>query len=324
MSSLAAGSLQPARYSMRDAFGRALVELGKVNDDVVVLDADVAHPTRSQHFGEEFPERFFQIGVAEANMIGVAAGLATLGYIPFAVTFAAFVSRRACDQVALSVAYPRLNVKIVGAYAGLSSYSTGATHQSLGDLAIMRSMPNMVVVEPADALQLERLMVQIALYDGPVYLRLVRDDLPLVCPDGESLSLGRGITLRHGKDVTLVGSGSTVCSCLEAARALVSNGIDARVLGIHTIKPIDKELVLLAAAETKAVVTVENHSVIGGLGSAVADVLAEACLAPMRMIGVKDRFGTCGMPSDLIEEYGLTPARVVEAVEQALGLRGND
>ncbi|MCL5071931.1 MAG: transketolase family protein [Actinobacteria bacterium] len=297
---------------MRDAFGKALVKAGKSIKKIVVLDADVAHPTRAHYFKEEFPDRFFQIGVAESNMICIAAGLATLGFVPFAVSFAAFASRRAYDQVNMAVAYPCLNVKIVGAYAGLSSYSTGASHQSVNDIAIMRAIPNMIVVEPADAIQLEKLLLDISLHKGPCYFRIMRDDVPSIFSNDQKFSLGKGIVLKDGEDITLIGLGTMAVSCLDAASVLQRKGINARVISIHTVKPIDKELILKAAKETKAIVTVENHSIIGGLGSAVADLLVNNDPVRMSMVGIKDLFGRCGMPEDLLERYELTSSNIVE------------
>lgn len=305
------------RISMRDAFGRALVAVGLADEKVVVLDADVAHPARAHLFQARFPDRFFQVGIAEANMVGIAAGLAATGFTPFAVTFAAFMSRRACDQVSISVAYPRLNVKLIGAYAGLSTPATGASHQSVDDVAIMRALPNMVVTEPADPIQLERLMMAAASRAGPCYLRIVRDEVPTVTPPGEELSLDKGLLLREGGEVTLVGLGAMASSCLAAARLLEDRGIDARVINIHTVKPIDVDIIVRAAKETKGIVTVENHSVIGGLGGAVAELVAREHPARMRMVGIQDRFGTSGQPEDLLRKYGLLPEDIVRA---AVGL----
>jgi transketolase len=308
-----------ARYSLRDAFGAALVKAGGSSSEVVVLDADVAHPTRAYQFRDMFPHRFFQMGIAEANMIGVAAGLATLGLIPFAITFAAFVSRRACDQVYISVAYPRLNVKIVGAYAGLSSYSTGATHQSMMDMAIMRAIPGMTVVEPADPLQLEQLMDEIVSHDGPCYLRIMRDDVPLLSAGAGTYTLGRGEMLRAGTDVTIVALGTMASHCLDAADLLAREGVSARVLNIHTLKPLDGEILVEAASATGRIVTVENHSIIGGLGSAVAEELAERQPCLMKRVGIRDAFGRCGMPRDLMAAFGMTPPDIAKAAFSLLG-----
>ena len=261
--------------SLRDAFGEALLELGKENENIVVLDADVAHPTRASYFEEEYPQRFFQVGVAEQNLMGIAAGLATVDLIPFATTFAVFATKKACDQVSISIAYPRLNVKVVGTYSGLTTPNTGATHQSVEDIAIMRAMPNIVVVVPADVIELKGAMKAITDYDGPVYLRIARSEVPTIFKDDYQFQLGKAITLKEGGDVTLIGTGVMTARCLEASKILAQDKIDARVINIHTIKPIDKEVIINAAKETGAMVTAENHSIIGGLGSAVSEVLTE-------------------------------------------------
>lgn len=300
------------KYPMREAFGQALVKIGRLIEEIVVLDSDVSYPTRTSYFRKEFPNRFFQLGVAESNMICAASGLATLGFIPFAVSFAAFMSRRVCDQVNMAVAYPKLNVKIVGAYAGLSSYSTGATHQAINDISIMQSIPNMVVVEPADSIQLYKLLLEISYYKGPCYFRIMRDEVPSIFLDKDKFVLGKGVVLNEGDDVTLVGLGTMTASCLEAASILRDKGINSRVISIHTVKPIDRELIIKAAIETNAIVTVENHSIIGGLGSTVADILIKNYPVYMRMVGIKDLFGKCGLPADLLKKYNMTSLDIVE------------
>ena len=303
---------------MRDAFGETLVELGAEYPALVVVDVDVAEPTRAHLFWQAFPERFVQLGVAEQNAISFAAGLSTMGFIPLVNIFACFAARRACDQVAISVAYPGLNVKIVGSYAGMTTPNTGATHQAVHDLAVMRAMPGMAVIEAADRAELRQAMRAMLDYRGPVYLRNVRCPLPDITPAGYQFSLGRGTVLRSGDDVALVGSGLMVSRCVEAAETLCGEGISATVLNISSLKPLDSDLILQAARHTGAVVTAENHSIIGGLGSAVAEVLASGCDAPMERVGVGDTFGESGRLPDLLEKYGLTSQAVVQAAHRVL------
>jgi len=310
--------------SMRDAFGQELVNLGRKDKRVVVLDADVAHPTRAYRFKEEFPERFLYIGVAEANMMGIAAGLALMGFVPFANTFAVFASKRAYDQVSISIAYPKLNVKIVGAYAGLTTENTGATHQSVEDVAIMRAMPNMMVVEPADTFEVRELLSAIVQYEGPVYFRIIRNEVPRVFPESHTLSLGKGAVLREGGDATIVGAGLMVSLCLKAAEILAKEGINCRVISIHCIKPIDEELIIRAAKETGAIVTAENHGIIGGLGGAVAEVLVENAPVPMERVGIGDAFGRSGVLVDLLKKYGMTCKDICVAVRKAVERKGKD
>ncbi len=304
--------------SLRDAFGKVLVELGKENEDIVVLDADVSHPTRSFLFEKEYPDRFFQVGVAEQNMMGIAAGLATVGLIPFTTCFAVFASKKACDQVSISIAYPRLNVKVIGAYAGLTTPNTGATHQSVEDIAIMRAMPNMMVVEPADPVELREAMKAISAYNGPVYFRVTRGEAPLIFAQNYQFQLGKAVTLKKGDDVTIIGSGVMTARCLEASNLLAKDGIDARVINLHTLKPIDEEAIIKAAKETGALVTAENHSIIGGLGSAVSEVLTDNVPVPLQRVGIRDSFGCSGKIDDLFRKYKLTPVDIAKAARKAL------
>lgn len=303
---------------MRDAFGHGLVELGAKYPDLVLVDVDVAEPTRAHHFWNAFPDRFIQLGVAEQNAVSFAAGLSTMGFIPIVNIFACFAARRASDQVAISIAYPRLNVKIVGSYAGITTPNTGATHQSVEDVAVMRAMPNMIVIEAADKNELRQIMQFMLDYRGPVYLRNVRCPLPDLMPAGYQFSVGKGSVVRSGKDVTLIGSGLMTSRCLEAAGILDREGISAGVINMSTLKPIDRDIISRAARQTGAIVTAENHSVIGGLGSAVAEVLAEGHFAPLERVGLQDTFGESGKLSDLLEKYGLTPHAVVQAARRAL------
>jgi transketolase len=299
--------------ALRDACGQALVEIGRSNAEVVVLASDVAHPTRASLFASAFPERFLNVGVAEQNMMGIAAGLATCGMIPFAVSFASFATKRAHDQVSVSIAYPKLNVKIVGAYSGLTTPNTGASHQATDDIAIMRSMPNMTVIVPADAIEVRKAFIAACQYKGPVYLRVARCESPAVFANDYEFNLGKAVLLRPGVDVTLVGTGIMTSRCLEAAEQLEGMGIGAEVLHIHTLKPIDEHSIAAAASRTGAIVTVENHSVIGGLGGAVAEVLGRTIPTPLEQVGIRDVFGESGKLEDLLVKFGLTPEEIVKA-----------
>lgn len=304
--------------AVRDAFGHALVELARENPNIVVLDADLASSTRVVYFAQEFPERFFQMGVAEQNMMGVAAGMALMGKVPFVSTFGVFASRRACDQVAISVAHCQLNVKIVGAYSGIVSGNNGATHQAVEDVGIMRAIPHMMVIDPADDVETEQVVQAIVDYEGPVYLRVTRDVWPRVSPEGYNFMLGKAVQVREGVDVTLIGSGMMSSQCVEAARILSQSGIEARVLHMPTLKPIDVESIVKAAEETGGIVTAENHNIYGGLGSAVAEVLVEHAPALMKRVGIQDCFGECGGNIELLCKYGMSPQHIAEAAQSVL------
>jgi len=312
----------------REAFGHTLVELARENPDIVVLDADLASSTRVTYFKEAFLERFFQMGVAEQNMMGVAAGMALMGKVPFVSTFAVFASRRACDQVAISVAHCRTNVKIVGAYSGIVSGNNGATHQAVEDVGIMRAIPHMVVVDPGDDVEMAQVVRAIVAYDGPVYLRVTRDVWPRVSPDGSDggqpyeFALGKGVQVRSGSDVTLIGSGMMTSQCVEAADLLARLGIAARVLHMPTLKPVDVEAIVAAAEETGGIVTAENHNIYGGLGSAVAEVLVEHAPARMKRVGIRDCYGECGGNADLLCKYGMSPQHIAEAAQSVLAAGG--
>jgi len=309
--------------ALRDVFGRALVELGRENPNIVALDADLASSTRLIYFAEAFPERFFQMGIAEQNMMGVAAGMALMGKVPFVATFGVFASRRACDQVAISVGHCRANVKIVGAYPGIVSGNNGATHQAMEDVAIMRAIPHMVVVDPADDVEMAQAVRAVAAYDGPVYLRVTRDAWPRVSPERYRFELGKAVKVRDGADITLVGSGMMASQCVEAAEILAREGISARVLNVATVKPIDVQAIVNAAEETGALVTAENHSIYGGLGSAVAEVLTEHAPAPMARVGIRDCYGECGTNQELLAKYGLSPQHIAEAARTVLARKGS-
>jgi transketolase len=307
---------------MREAFGQMLVELGRENPDIFVLDADLNTSTRTVLFADEFPERFIQCGIAEQNMFGIAAGLATVGCIPFPTTFAVFASKRACDQVSISIAYPRLNVKIPGCYPGLPTGKSGATHQSVEDLAIYRAMPNMLVVDPGDNEELRQVMRAAMAYDGPVYFRVTRPAVPdLPWPTGYSFGWGKAVTLRQGTDIALIGTGLLTAFCVDAAKAMEEEGISVRVDHHPCLKPFDRDMVADAARQCGAVVTAENHSIIGGLGSAVAEALGELCPVPLRRIGIKDKFVETGEIADLFAKYETRVEDIVRASEEALRMK---
>jgi transketolase len=315
-----------AEGNIRALFGNALVALGQTNPNVVVLDCQTAMPTAAVAFAKALPERFLDLGIAEQNAVSVAAGLARMGFIPIVPLFACFSSRRALDQVTIQAAYAGLNVKVCGLYAGLTSPNTGATHQMVSDLATMRAIPHLTVVEPADALEMRQALEAVVLHRGPVYFRLVRGDIggpvPRVSPDGYAFRLGKATLLRKGTDVTLIGSGLMVSRCLEAAEILEQDGIAADVINLSTIKPLDADLIVARARRTGAVVTAENHTVLGGLGGAVAEVLGDACPVPLRRVGIRDEFGTSGPLEALFPHYGLTAEAVCAAARSALRAKG--
>ena len=304
--------------SIRDAYGRALADYGEINPDVVVLDADLSVSTRTRYFAQRFPNRFFNLGVAEQGMIDVAVGLALGGKIPFANTFAFLISLRAAEQVRTCVCYARTNVKLAAAYGGLSDSKDGPTHQAICDLAVMRSLPNIVVMVVADAVEARKAVPVVAEYDGPVYLRLSRAEVPIIFDEDHILKIGEGVVLKDGGDVTLIGTGIMVGRCLEAAEALEKEDIKARVLEIHTLKPLDKNLIIKAARETGAIVTAEEHSVIGGLGGAVAETLSESYPVPIERVGIQDTFTESGPYFSLLEKYGLGVMDIVKAAKRAV------
>ena len=307
--------------SMRKAYGQALVELGKANRDVVVLSADVSNSDFSFMFQEAFPDRFYNVGIAEQALVDVAVGLAYSGKIPFANTFAFLFATRALEMVRTHLAYGEANVKLMGAYAGLSDSFDGPTHHSITDIAIMRSLPNMTVIAPSDTVALARLLPQVAAWRGPVFFRLNRNEVPLLFDESYAPLIGRAMTIRPGDDLTLIGTGLMVGRCLQAAEILASGGIQARVLDMHTIKPLDVEAVLRAARETGALVTAEEHSIIGGLGGAVAEAVADAYPVPVKRVGIPDRFAETGPYDKLLDRYGLGVTDIVAAVHQALALK---
>jgi transketolase len=307
--------------SNREVYGRELIALGEKNPDVVVLDADLARSTNTYLFGERFPGRYMNMGVAEANMMGVAAGLAASGKIPYASTFCIFASMRAGEQVRNSIAYPRLNVKIVATNAGIEIGADGVTHQAIEDIAVMRAVPNMTVVAPSDPVATAKVVHAVADFFGPVYIRLGRQPTPILYGDDLKLELGKAITVREGLDVTLVAVGNMVCRALEAAKILAEEEVAARVLDMHTIKPIDIAALAKAARETGCIVTVEDHSVLGGLGGAVAEVVGAEHPVPVVRLGLQDTFAQSGEPDQLLEFYGLTAQHIAAAARHAMKRR---
>ena len=309
------------KIATREAYGNALAEFGE-KYDFVVLDADLAAATKTGVFKKKFPERFFDCGIAEGNMMTVAAGLAAAGQVPFASTFAMFAAGRAFEQIRNSIAYPHLNVKIGATHAGITVGEDGATHQCLEDLGVMRTIPGMAIVNPADATEARAAVEWAINYNGPVYLRFGRMAVPVLFDkDTYKFEFGKGAVLADGKDVTIVATGIMVDMALTAREMLAAEGISARVINIHTIKPIDREIIMAAAAETGAIVTAEEHNVIGGLGSAVAEVVAETKPVPVLRIGTEDRFGKSGKVPALLEEYGLTPAAIAAKAKAAIALK---
>ena len=305
------------KIATRESYGNALVELGAEHDNLIVLDADLAAATKTGVFKKAYPDRHIDCGIAECNMMGIAAGLSTTGIVPFASTFAMFAAGRAFEQVRNSIGYPHLNVKIGATHAGISVGEDGATHQCNEDIALMRTIPGMVILNPADDVEAKACVKAAYEYNGPVYLRFGRLAVPVINdrPDYK-FELGKGVVLREGKDVTIVATGLCVSSALKAAEKLAADGIDAKIINIHTIKPLDEELIVAAAKETGKVVTVEEHSVIGGLGSAVCDALAEKCPVPVKKIGVQDVFGESGPAAALLAKYKLDGEGVYEQVKE--------
>jgi len=302
----------------REVWGRTLVELGEKNPDIVVLDADINPATLTRYFKERFPERFIQVGVAEQNMMGIAAGMSTVGFIPFATTFACFASRRACDQVTISIAYPRLNVKIMGGYPGLFAGKNGATHQALEDIAIMRSIANMVVIQPADEIETRQVVEFAVEYDGPMYLRIGRDPVPQIVPKDYKFKLGKAATVKQGNDITIVACGAPLVDVLQAAESVEKKGIRARVINASCIKPIDQEILVKAAKETRGILTVEHHNIFGGLGSAVAEAVSEKMPTKVKRMGVRNVFGKSGTNEEMKKKFGLTAEDIEKEIVSLL------
>jgi len=309
------------KIATREAYVNALAEFGE-KYDIIVLDADLSKSTKTDTFKKKFPERFINMGIAEANMMSTAAGLATCGKIVFASSFAMFAAGRAFEQIRNSIGYPNLNVKIGATHAGISVGEDGATHQCLEDIGIMRTIPNMVIINPADAVE-SRAAVEAAIkHNGPVYLRFGRLAVPVLYDQAEyKFELGKGIMLEDGTDVTIIATGLMVPEALEAKKILAQDGINARVVNIHTIKPIDEEIIIKAAKETGAIVTAEEHNIYGGLGSAVAEVLVENSPVPMKRVGVEDKFGKSGKPKVVLEEYGLTANNIAAKAREVIKMK---
>lgn len=307
------------RYSnMRDAFGKTLVELGRRYPQIVVLNADLSSSTRTHYFEKEFPERFWNVGVAEQNMMGIAAGLATTGKIVFASTFAMFATGRAYDQVRQSIAYPRLNVKIVASHAGITVGGDGASHQMHEDIALMRVLPNMTVIVPADYFETRSVIMKIVEMGGPAYVRMARTDTPEIYDKDYEFRIGQGDVLKDGDDVTIIAMGLMLSKAIEAAETLKKDGVSCRVINMSTVKPMDERAVEKAARETGAIVTAEEHNVLMGMGSAVAEVVAERYPVPVRRIGIPDVFGESGESEELMEAYGLTTENIIQQVKAIL------
>ena len=305
----------------RDGFGEGLLELGKTHPQVVALSGDLEDSARAIWFKQQYPERFFSVGIAEQDMIGTAAGLALAGKIPFACSFSQFVTGKTLEQLRMAVCYQRLNVKIVGSHGGLSVGADGATAEALEEITHMRSLPHMIVLVPCDALEAKKATLAAADYSGPVFLRLGRAPVPAVTKQQDRFQIGEAVTLRPGHDVTIIACGVLVAHALQAAEQLSRDDVQARVINLHTIKPIDRAAVIAAAKETGAVVTAEEHTILGGLGGAVAEVLAESHPVPIRFVGVQDMFGTSGDPADLLKAFHLMPEDIVRATKEVLRLK---
>lgn len=313
------GVMMKDSVEMRQVYGETLVKLGEQNENIVVLDADLMRSNGTCVFKQRFPHRTFDIGVAEQNMVSIAAGLSAYGYIPFAATFSPFATRRVADQVMISVAYAKQNVKIVGTDPGITAELNGGTHMSFEDTGIMRTIPGMTIFEPVDATQLEKALPEIVSHYGPMYIRMFRKKADKIYDENYRFRFGKADLLKEGKDAVIFASGIMVRNSLDAAELLKNEGIHAAVVNVHTIKPIDVESVVKYAAETGAVVTAENHNVLNGLGSAVSEVLSELCPVPVKRIGIQDQFGEVGMMDYLTERYGMTPASIAAAVKEVIG-----
>ena len=304
------------KIATRESFGKALVELGKENENVVVLTADLAGATKTSLFEKEFPDRFINVGIAEQNMIGISAGLATTGKIPFASTFAMFAAGRAYDQIRNSVAYPKLNVKICGTHAGVTVGEDGATHQMLEDLSLMRSIPNMTVLCTSDDVQTRWAIKEMAKIDGPVYIRLARVATPVIYNENQKFEIGKMVQIGDGTDATVFATGVEVAEALKAKEELEKENINIRVVDVHTIKPIDREMIIKCARETKKLITIEDHSIIGGLGIAVCEVLSEECPTKVVRMGMQDRFGKSGKAEQLLKYFKLDSQAIIEKVKE--------
>lgn len=302
------------KIATRQSYGEALVSLGKENDQVVVLDADLSGATKTNLFAKEFPKRFFNVGIAEQNLMATAAGLSTFGKIPYASTFAVFAAGRAYDQIRTSICYPNLNVKICATHAGITVGEDGATHQMLEDIGMMRALPNMTVMSVSDDIQTKWAVEEIAKINGPVYLRLGRLAVPIIYPENQKFEIGKGIQIGDGTDATVIATGLMVQQAILAKEELEQRGINIRVVDIHTIKPIDKDLIIKCAKETKRIITIEDHSIIGGLGTAVCEVLSEEYPCKVTRLGMKDTFGKSGKAEKLLEHFGLDKNGIIKEI----------
>lgn len=302
------------KMATREAYGEVLAELGKKHPEIVALDADLSKSTKTDVFAKAFPERFFDMGIAEQNMMGVAAGMAASGLVPFASTFAMFAAGRAFEIIRNSICYPNLKVRICATHAGITVGEDGASHQAIEDIALMRVLPNMTVLQPSDGVSAKALIEASLGLDGPVYVRLGRAAVPMLYGEDEAFEIGKAKTLREGIDVTLIATGIMVNEAMTAAETLAAQGISARVLDVHTLKPMDQAAILKAASETQLIVTAEEHSVIGGLGSAVTEIVSEGCPVKVVRVGIQDTFGESGTPDALMHKYGLKASNLVETV----------
>jgi transketolase len=311
-----------AQIATREAYGNTLAKIGKENENIVVLDADLSKSTKTAEFKKVCPERFINMGIAEANMMTVAAGLASCGKIPFASTFAIFAAGRAFEQIRNSICYPKLNVKVCATHAGITVGEDGASHQAIEDISLMRSIPNMVVISPSDGIETEEAIKAVAEYDGPCYVRLGRSKVNIINDNSDyKFEIGKAVTLREGKDACVIATGIMVDAALEAYNILAEEGIKIKVVNIHTIKPIDEEAITSAANETGVIITAEEHNVIGGLGSAVCETVCANNPVPVLRVGVKDKFGESGKPAELLKAYGLTAENIVKTVKKGIELK---
>ena len=308
--------MKEEKIATRQSYGEALAKLGKENKDIVVLDADLSNATKTNIFAKEFPDRFFDMGISEQDMIGTAAGFATCAKIPYASTFAVFAAGRAYDQIRNSVCYPNLNVKICATHSGITVGEDGATHQMLEDIALMRALPNMTVISPSDDIQTKWVVDAISKIEGPVYVRLSRMATPIIYEENQKFEIGKGVQIGEGTNACVIATGDLVCEALKAKEELEKERINIRVIDMHTIKPIDKEIIVKAAKETKKIIILENHSIIGGLGSAISEVLTEEYPCKVIRMGIKDEFGKSGKAEDLLEYFGLTSKHIIERIKQ--------
>jgi transketolase len=309
---------------LREVFGKALLELGKKNNKVIVLDGDLSNATKTAYFAKEFPDRFIQCGIAEQNMVGVAAGLASCGKIPFVTSFAVFVSKRAADQISVSVSYTKFNVKIIGYSTGLFNYSNGGSHMAVEDIAIMRAIPGITVIDPADAEEVRQAVEEIADFPGPVYLRESRDEWPEIFNKSYKFRIGKAAIVRDGKDLTVISCGVMTSEAIKASEILAGEGFSIRVVNMSTIKPLDEDMVIDCARDTGAIVVAENHNIYGGLGSAVAEVISENFPVPLQRVGIRDKLGEAGQNNELLEKYEMSAQYISEAIKKTINRKSKN